>query len=64
MFNSQKKIYGILYHYFTANPDETGDFYEGDIVLPESLSKVVTNNPSRKWPNGVLPYVFEGSFSK
>ena len=47
-----------------ANLEEVGDYFEGDMILPEELTKVHTSNPARKWPSGVVPYVIEGSFSK
>ena len=49
---------------FAANLEEEGDHYEGDMILPEGSTKVTTNNPSRRWPNRVVPYTIEGSYSK
>ena len=34
------------------------------MILPEGGTKLATNNPASRWPNGVVPYVIEGSFSK
>ena len=48
----------------STNPEETGDYFEGDIKLTGGSSKVFTNDPSERWPSGVVPYVIEGSFGK
>ena len=51
--------------FITANPEEEGVYYEGDIILPDGAAvKNHINNPARRWPNGVVPYVIEGSFSE
>ena len=44
------------------NPEENGDHFEGDIIIGDS--KVFTNNRNSRWPNGVVPFVIEGSFGK
>ena len=50
--------------HFTANLEEEGSHYEGDMILPIGSSKVTINNLAQRWPNGQVPYVIEGSFSK
>ena len=34
------------------------------MILPDDEVKNHINNPARRWPNGVVPYVIEGSFSE
>ena len=46
----------------STNPEENGDHFEGDIIVGDS--KVFTNNRNSRWPNGVVPFVIEGSFGK
>ena len=48
----------------SANPEENGDQFEGDIKINGGSSKAFINDPNSRWPNGVVPYVIEGSFSK
>ncbi|KAK7086372.1 hypothetical protein SK128_012174 [Halocaridina rubra] len=46
------------------NPEELGEFFEGDIMLP--LPKVGKNgilDPSYRWPNGVVSYEFSSQYS-
>ena len=49
---------------FAANLEELGDFFEGDMILPEDFTKNHLNNAIQRWPNGEVPYVIEGSFSE
>ncbi|XP_075144974.1 zinc metalloproteinase nas-1 [Haematobia irritans] len=50
------------------NPEETGPYLEGDINDDgEVYRKMQRNgimNHSLRWPNGIVPYVIRGSFSK
>ena len=43
---------------------EDGDFYEGDMILSAGETKNHISNLARRWPNGVVPYVIDGSFSE
>ena len=43
---------------------EEGDFYEGDMILPEGEAKNHISDLARRWPNGVVPYVIDGGFSE
>ena len=47
-----------------TNLEELGDFFEGDMIRLEDLSKNHINNAAQRWPNGVVPYVIEGTFSE
>ncbi|KAK7086373.1 hypothetical protein SK128_012175 [Halocaridina rubra] len=47
-----------------VNPEELGDFFEGDIMLP--LPKMDKNgllDEKYRWPNGVVSYDFSSQFS-
>lgn len=46
------------------NPEEMGEYAEGDILMPQSLTRNGIKEQTLKWPNGHIPYVIEGSFSK
>lgn len=48
-----------------SNPEELGTYVEGDILFPEShTSRNGLRAVSARWPNGRVPYVISGSFSK
>ena len=49
---------------FAANFEEKGNFFEGDMIRPQDLSKNHLNNAIQRWPNGEVPYVIEGTFSE
>ena len=59
--DSSERVY---YQTFSGSTEEEGDFYEGDMILPEGETKNHISNLVRRWPNGVLPYVIDGSFSE
>ncbi|XP_001868425.2 zinc metalloproteinase nas-14 [Culex quinquefasciatus] len=40
-----------------------GYYYQGDILLKPKTSKVGLLDPATRWPNGIVPYKYEGSFS-
>lgn len=47
-----------------VNPEETGDFFDGDMVLPPVIT--MRNGLAmltRRWPNGVVPYEIQDQFS-
>lgn len=46
------------------NPEELGTFFQGDIVLPTNEGKNGLVDKSRRWTNGVVPYVFAASVSQ
>lgn len=41
-----------------------GYYYQGDILLKPKTSKVGLLDPATRWPNGIVPYKYEGSFCK
>lgn len=47
-----------------TNPEELGNYAEGDILFPKPATRNGLRDPSKHWPNGVVPFVIEGSFSK
>lgn len=46
------------------NPEETGPYYEGDILYPKSQQRNGLANESFRWKNGVVPIEMRGLFSK
>ena len=47
------------------NPEELGDYFEGDIVLAPGQEKNGMIDERYRWPNGVIPYeIREEQFSK
>lgn len=46
------------------NPEEIGSYLEGDILLPVGQGRSGLIDQSTRWPNGVIPYVIDGGFSK
>ena len=54
----------LILNFFAANLEELGDFFEGDMIRLEDLTKNHLNNAAYRWPNGVVPYVNEGTFSE
>ncbi|XP_044763767.1 zinc metalloproteinase nas-13-like [Coccinella septempunctata] len=47
-----------------VNPEEMGNYFEGDIMLPpRSVSRNGLRNETFRWENAIIPYVIEGYFS-
>lgn len=46
------------------NPEEIGNYYEGDILYPRSKQRNGLANESFRWKNGVVPIEMRGLFSK
>lgn len=46
------------------NPEELGNYLEGDIMVTEGTVRNGAKDPKLRWPNGVIPYVINGNFSK
>lgn len=47
-----------------VNPEELGNYLEGDIMVTESTSRNGAKDPKLRWPNRIIPYVIQGNFSK
>ena len=47
-----------------ANFEETGNYFEGDMILPNGVAKNHINSAASRWPAGTVPYVIEGAFSE
>lgn len=47
-----------------ANPEELGNYLEGDMLMPRAMSRNGLTASTAKWPGGVVPYEIRGSFGK
>lgn len=47
-----------------VNPEELGNYLEGDIMVTESTARNGAKDPKLRWPNRVIPYVIKGNFSE
>ncbi|KAH8409659.1 hypothetical protein KR222_001294, partial [Zaprionus bogoriensis] len=48
-----------------ANPEEMGDYFQGDIVLsPRITMRNGMPYPSARWPNATVPYELLGEFTE
>lgn len=47
-----------------VNPDELGNLYQGDIMLPLPLTKNGILDESYRWPGGVVAYEFNNEYSE
>ena len=46
------------------NPEELGNYLEGDIMIAKSFTRNGAKDESLRWSNGVIPYVIMGNFGK
>lgn len=46
-----------------VNPEELGSYVEGDMLIPRVDGRNGIVQTSRRWSNGVVPYVFSSSLS-
>uniref|UniRef100_A0A1B0D0X1 Peptidase M12A domain-containing protein n=1 Tax=Phlebotomus papatasi TaxID=29031 RepID=A0A1B0D0X1_PHLPP len=49
---------------FRGNPEEQGSYLEGDLLIPLSRARNGLVAKATRWPNGVVPYEIQGSFSE
>ena len=47
-----------------VNPEELGEYAEGDILYPASMGRNGVKAESARWPGGVVPYMISPFFSK
>ena len=48
-----------------VNPEELGEYFEGDIILTTGQEKNGLIDERYRWPNGIVPYeIREEQFSK
>ncbi|KAJ0172935.1 hypothetical protein K1T71_011111 [Dendrolimus kikuchii] len=47
-----------------VNPEETGEYAEGDILMPPRVARNGVAESTLKWTNGIIPYLIEGYFSQ
>lgn len=61
--NSGNNLRFVTPENITGNPEEMGNYAEGDILfLPSDLRNGV-RAPSKRWPGGRVPYQMAGAFS-
>lgn len=48
----------------TVNPEELGNYAEGDILFVKSDARNGVRSPAKRWPNGRVPYKIAGHFSE
>lgn len=46
----------------TGNPEELGNYFEGDILFPVSSARNGIVGQSYRWPNGIIPFEIVGGF--
>ncbi|XP_072379094.1 hatching enzyme 1.2-like [Diabrotica undecimpunctata] len=46
-----------------TNPEENEEFYEGDILIPESSLRNGIVGETFRWDKGIIPYVIAGNFT-
>lgn len=46
----------------TGNPEELGNYFEGDILFPVSTARNGIVGQSYRWPNGIVPFEIVGGF--
>ncbi|XP_033218253.1 zinc metalloproteinase nas-13-like [Belonocnema kinseyi] len=47
-----------------VNPEELGEYVEGDILFPSSMSRNGLKASSARWPDGVIPYIISPFFNE
>lgn len=47
-----------------VNPEELGEYIEGDILFPSAMGRNGLKATSARWPNGIVPYMISPYFSK
>ena len=47
-----------------VNPEELGEYVEGDILFPSVMNRNGLKASSARWPDGVIPYMISPFFSK
>lgn len=47
-----------------VNPEELGNYLEGDIMIAKGVTLNGAKDESLHWSNGVIPYVIMGNFGK
>lgn len=47
-----------------GNPEELGEYAEGDILFPASFGRNGLRADITRWPGGVIPYMISPFFSK
>lgn len=48
----------------SVNPEELGEYAEGDILFPSNFGRNGLKNGIARWPEGIIPYMMSPYFSK
>lgn len=59
-----RKLEEFNVHESNLNPEEIGNYYEGDILVPDSVARSALSGPSTRWPHGIIPYTIDPQFCK
>ncbi|XP_026333154.1 zinc metalloproteinase nas-4 [Hyposmocoma kahamanoa] len=46
------------------NPEEMGEYAEGDILMPTPTTRNGVKGETSRWPDGIIPYVIEGYYNQ
>lgn len=46
------------------NPEELGNYAEGDMLMPQGFGRNGLTAQSSRWPGGIVPFEIRGNFSK
>ncbi|XP_077289268.1 hatching enzyme 1.2-like [Arctopsyche grandis] len=46
-----------------TNPEELGEYFQGDILFPPGSKRNGVRAESFRWPGGIVPYVIEGNYA-
>ncbi|XP_071055288.1 hatching enzyme 1.2-like [Onthophagus taurus] len=46
-----------------VNPDELGNYFQGDIITTTTNLRSITRNESLRWPYGIVPFVIAGPYN-
>lgn len=47
-----------------VNPEELGNYLEGDMLMPQSMARNGLSAVSSRWPGGVVPFEIRGNFGE
>jgi len=47
-----------------VNPEELGDYAEGDILFPSVYGRNGLKSDTARWPNGIVPFMISPYFSE
>lgn len=47
-----------------ANPEELGNYLEGDMLMPKAMARNGLTATTARWPGGKVPFEIKGSFGE